>query len=510
MRKLWFIVVILITSFLTACNDQELIQKPSITQPNVDTIVDQTPVPTVEDVEETVLPGTLESLTVTEGFEFELFAIESIPIIKNKYFLIEFKEISYNPVKNEICLVFTYNDPEYVHAKYYMIGREKGTYLTSQQLSYSISKPTGTHGGCFNFMNKEATYEILIGKIDSDDLNPTSYMEAVGSIEFIDKNYNERKKIGRSILAINPSIDYTYDQVPSITLDINIEDVHQIIDTVILQLYDEENDTFEESFTLESSEMSWSEGILSVKDYQIDGLAPYLDYRIKMYISGYNGFEEFEGILVQTRDFKSQNVTDSVGFRRHGFFAEIVNVDVDGTTATLSYVAVNNQSWVSSTDNNPYQFMLRIYDSMDVMRLEKTIDVTKNSTTIPIAYAQIGNRLEIVTDRDDLLIYETTVQPPMPKVELSYIKGSGLYGFITDGVGQVNYILAIVYSSPDENSLDQGEASWFPSTGAFRVALDNYTSFQDLDNVLVFYQISYQTTEGTKFFSRYVWVENQG
>lgn len=520
MKKFFFFMCFFLCfAFLSACSDNKTptqTEEPTVPiEPNEPTLPVETPEePIVSDPTEiisntlvSINSDTLDSVLTTQGFEFNLYAMTHISLIRDKYFYIYFKEIIYQPITNQLCIIFDYHDEDYERARYYMIGQEKGVNLTLQQLSYVKSNQEGEHGGCFNFMNKETTYEIIIGKIDQDDLNPSPMMEAVAFIEFIDHNYSERHKIGSKSLNFDQSLTYTYDSIPSVSLDISVDDQFEIINQVVLGLYEHGTNILLEVYTIELSELKWNNEKLTIDNYVIPNLAPFTDYQVKVYISGHNGIETFTNVLVLNGYFTSQSITYPLGYRRHGFFATIIDVRPNDTETTINYIAVNNQKVISVIDRQPYSFILHIFNDENQLVYQSPIDVSLNSISIPNIYAQIGYKIRIVTDRDDLILNERFIEEPAPRIVINKIQDGILYGKVTEGVESINFISIIIFVGNDLDRVDEVEVSVFSPDGSFTVVLPNYQSYRFYDQVLLFYQINYGSMSSPKFSGRELWVE---
>ncbi|MFU8793682.1 MAG: hypothetical protein ACNA7K_06625 [Acholeplasmataceae bacterium] len=521
MKQLMYVIILVLgLSMLVGCDQSLPVETPiSTPDPTTEPTPDPTIEPTPEPTEEPVLTNdayeglvgvpvsALEEAIVTEGFEFSLYTMETVSLIKDKYFQVHFKEVIYQPVKNRVCIIFDYEDEDYERATYYMVGRKKGSLLTAQQLSFVVSNPTGEHGGCFTFMSEQTTYEILIGKIDKDDLNPTAHMEAVAVMTFTDKNYNQRHKLGTSTLAFGPSMDYTYDQIPSVSLDIVIEDAAQIIDSVVIKLFEESSERLLETHIVPSNLLKWESNRLVIHDYLIDDLAPYVDYRVKVYVTGFNGIETFTEVDLINQTFKSQNITYSKGFRRHGFFAETIRVEPGDTLTTIHYLAVNDQTIVSSSNQEPYTFFLKIYDTDDQMVYETPIDVTKNSIAVPSSYTLIDYKINIVTDRDDIELHEAVIIAPVPQLTLNDIENNILSGQVTFGQAEINFIAFLIYENLNDPHFDEVEITEFTTEGHFSVELSHHQVYQNANQVLVLFIINYGDPLNPQFSSRQVWIE---
>lgn len=449
----------------------------------------------------------LETTSITTGFEFNLYAMQSISLIKDKYFYVYFTGIIYEPVINRVCILFDYQDEDYERANYYMIGRKKGTLLTAQQLTFVVPNETGSHGGCFTFMTEATIYEILIGKIDRDDLQPSTYMEAVAVVEFADSHFSDRYKVGLSTLTFDPSTDYTYDTIPSESLDISIEDADQNITNVELELIEAETNILLETYTIPQTMLTWANDKLFINNFVINDLAPYLDYRVKVYVSGFDGMDDFSSILVQNQRFKSQSITDSGGYRRHGFFAEVITIIPGDVQATMRYIAVNNQQIISSTDQQPYNFVLNVYDTTDQLIFTTILDVTTGTLAIPNPFAEVGNKIKIITDRDDIVLHQSIIETPPPDLHFNLIKNGQLSGIVIQSSETINSIAFFVYLLPESNPIEMFETTTFSDQGEFNEYLMNFRFYQNRDQVLVFYQINYGPVEDPMFFARHVWVQ---
>ena len=515
MKKFFYYCVFLLCfTLLGGCS----IDKPSIETPiqtDEPTLPVETPeqpiISTPTDVTHNTLMSinsdTLNSTNITDGFEFNLFAIRSISLIKDKYFYVYFKEIIYQPITNQLCIIFDYDDEDYERAQYYMIGRDKGTLITLQQLSYIKSNQEGEHGGCFNFMSSEKTYEILIGKIDQDDLNPTAVMEPVAVIEFIDHNYNERHKIGSKNLSYDPSTTYTYDSMPYVSLDMTIDDPHEIINQVVLGLYEPETNHLLETYTIGINYLKWNNEKLIIENYVIPNLAPHTDYHIKVYISGHNGIETFTNVHVLNSYFTSQSITYYNGFRKHGFFAAVTDIKPLDTVTMITYIAVNTGRVISAIDQQPYSLILQVFNDENQLIYHRPLDETVDMLPIPNIYAQIGNKIRIMTDRDDIILTETFIEEPAPKLTIHGINQGNLSGTVTEGLESINFISIFICVGHDLDQVEQIEIETFNPDGSFSVSLPNYQAYQTYEEVLLFYQINYGSMSNPKFSSREEWID---
>lgn len=513
-KRLLILCFIISVLFIGACTQNKPLNEPEtqIEEPSepIETPelpVESDPTEVLTNTLVSIDQNTLESKVITNGFEFSLYAMTHISLIKDKYFYIDFKEIIYQPMLNEICIRFDYHDEDYEQATYYMIGLEKGTHRTLQQLSYIKSNQEGEHGGCFNFMLKETTYQILIGKRDLDDLNPSSSIEPVAIIEFIDHNYHERHKVGSMNLSYDPSTTYTYDSIPYVSLDMTIDDPHEIINQVVLELYEPETNLLLQTYTIEINYLKWNNEKLIIENYAIPNLAPHTDYHIKVYISGHNGIEPFTNVHVLNSYFTSQSITYNNGFRKHGFFAVVTDIKPLDTVTMITYISVNTGRIVSAIDQQPYSFILQVFNDENQLIYHRPLDETVDMLFLPNIYAQIGNKIRIVTDRDDIILTETFIKGPAPRIIVNRIEDGYLYGQVIEGVDSINFITFILFYGTDFIQLDLVEVTTFTQNGSFSIELPNYLSYQHYDQVILFYQIQYGSLSHPSFFSRELWIE---
>jgi len=241
-----------------------------------------------------------------------------------RYFQVEFTSLKYTPIKNEVCFSFDMTDEEFPNATYYLILQEKGSMVTLQQMSFTLGSESTTNGGCFNAMSKEITYEILVGKTDRDDLNPTSYIDAVGSIEFKDPNFDERSKLGNISFEHEALEEYTEDHLPYIKYGLTIGDEDEIISDISIFVYEADFNILVKQIDYNITSVNRNNSNIILRNILIDDLAPNVEYIVYVKINGNDNISDFEDILIRHETVKTPHITFGSGVSYHSLFIDII------------------------------------------------------------------------------------------------------------------------------------------------------------------------------------------
>jgi len=438
-------------------------------------------------------------ISVPDYFSYQLTTIPYVDDGYDKLFNVEFLSLSFTPIKNQVCFTYNLEDSDYAHATYYMILQKKNVMLPLQQQSFAMSSKDGSNGGCFTAMSEETAYEIIIGKVDRDDLNPSTYIEGVASIEFTDTFYDERLKLGTMSLTHDGVEEYTFDSAPFFNYDFSVMDSGESIDVVTVMLYENIFDTLVESKTFEITISQRSGDYVMLNDILFDDLSPNIDYKIKVYISGNDGFDDYSNIYFAGQTITSSRITNNGGVSFDGLYAEILDVSLDENQAIVTYIAKNDGSIVSSLTNQPYTLILKIFDSQDNEKYSTLVDALEDSITVPIEYVDYGDYAKIISNTGDMMFTSWDVLEPAPEIKLSSIS-SGMFSIqVLSGIERVNFIsLDICTSQNLENYITGVGAEEFISGFAYFDFRSNYDII-NRSSVYMFYNISYETTNGTMF-----------
>ncbi len=422
-----------------------------------------------------------------------------------RYFHVEFTDIEYKPFLNELCITFEMDDIEHRNATYYMMLQSETSILTLQQLAFTIGSSTTTHGGCFNAMSKEITYNILIGKVDDDDLNPTDYIEAVASISFKDPNFNERARLESKLLTFDNQIEYTIDELPFINYEITFEDNGVAIEEVKVNLYELDFGSFIEGRTITITEAERNESGVFLPNILFDSLAPNVDYCIVVFISGNDGFDSFDNLRVGRDDFTSGCFNWPCGTSYTDLFAGITSVELTDTEAIINYIALNNGEIVSSGDNEPYEMILSVKDKQGTLKYSILLDSDLTSIRIPIEYVEYWDTIEISSDKDNIHFstFEIAVDPPA--IDISAISNGSFSVNVISGLEDINFISFDFANQIEGMSLTNAEIDIPKSVNT--VHITNYSNISGYTEIYVFYNISYETLDGTKLEQGWILVD---
>jgi len=445
--------------------------------------------------------GTKLNAMVPDGFEYTVTNSQEQSFKLEKYFTVNFTSLSYSPVEGEVCVQFQVEDDDYEHANYYIILQKSNSILTLQQYSFSMNSSANSNGGCFDAITGEETYKILVGKIDEDDLNPTSYIESVAFVSFSDTHFNDRNRIEEISLTHDDIEDETNGEDPSVNYHIRLQD-NNAISKVNIGLYE-----MDYGYLIETKEYIITEnerdsnGIL-LNDVLFDNLAPGVDYKIEIEVTGNDGFDDFSNLNIAKDDFTSGCYNWRCGTAYVEMYAGIINVEVLETEVLVTYTAHNTGVLVSTSDNLPYTMNLVIRDKDHHIKYTIPLDITSVSISLPVEYVNYWDYITIVSDRDGITFatYEVIENPPLVTL-VSVIYGNA--NITIEGNPESINFITIEFLQEENNFQDTAVAEVTnPTENSYRININRYDNIRGLKTVYVFINISYETSNGTKLFQK--------
>ena len=332
----WIFVLLFTVIFLTGCQDNSLVDC-SVTPNNKLCDLIQT--------EDQVIQDSTSISTYASGVEFNIYKYDPQLRLPETYIDVTITDIMYSPLKKQVCFTYFIHDPQYPRATYYIILQEKTSLLTRQQITIFGGTSDFSGRSCVDVTDLTVDYRIVIGKDDSDNLNPIyGYIEGSAWIEFKDIHKNERKQV-----TIKSRSDSTPDttrniQYSSVNYSFQIEDKGQAITEVKLLLKDSFNNTVTTKTYAVDSIRSGSK--ITVVEGSFDFLAPNVDYNVEVHVSGHDGVDDFTdeflfSIYCTSARFLGQPDSDLV-VSYHGLYGVIYDVEETENSVIISYVYSND------------------------------------------------------------------------------------------------------------------------------------------------------------------------
>lgn len=392
---------------LTGCKDKPgLIDDPHIPIDIIPDDPDDSDDPDDPDIpiEDKVIEEKINITTYASGVEFNVFTYNPKYKLPETYIDVEISEIDYSPLRQQVCFWYDIHDKEYARATYYVILQDTQRTLTRQQIVINGGQSHFSGSACVNVADLSLEYRIIIGKDDSDNLNPTyGYIKGSAWIEFSDGNKHKRKLITNKSYSNTTPEETANLKASLVSYSFEIEDLNSAIETIVVVIKDTFNNIVEaKAFT--SSEIRNSENKLKVTNDIFEGLAPNVDYKIDVYAYGNDGVDDFEKAFLFRINAKSsrlmgQTSSDLVS-AFHGLYAVIYEAEETDDSMIISYVYSNED--VISYGEEPEKLYLHmtLYNKDNEVLGTYPMEIGEQSVSIPIVLIEERSRIEITDQRD--------------------------------------------------------------------------------------------------------------
>lgn len=371
-----------------------------------------------------VIEDNLNIITYASGVAFSIFTYNSYFNLPQTYIDVTISDISYSPLRQQVCFSYDIHDPGYARATYYIILQDTVHLLTREQIIVFGGSSDFSGRSCVNVDDKTLDYRIVIGKDDLDNLNPTyGYIEGSAWIEFSDSHKNERKHISIKSYTDTTPDETTDIKYSSVAYSLQIEDLDRTITRLEVYL----RDTFDniiDAKAYDSTEIMVNDKLTITNDF-FSNLAPNVDYKIEVYATGNDGVDDFEDaflfiISCTSSRFPGQSTSHLIS-AYHGLYAVIYDVLETEDSVIVSYV-YSNENMIQFSDNKEKVVLhMTIYDKEHESIETYAMEIGDQSLTIPLEY--IGEDYTIhITDQREVEIFDIYVFYDLdPK---AYIYGS--------------------------------------------------------------------------------------
>ncbi len=324
-----------------------------------------------------------------------------------KYFLAFFSYVDYTPLTKSLTVTVNVSDADYHGAKYYLVGRYQGD-ASEERKHFVFGSSSGSLKYTFDNVNLSRTYEVLVAKTDTDDLNPSMTIFSVCTLEISDPFYDNRSAV--SLLTSNDnSPEYlAYDETPYIDLHIEYSDEDQSITQLALGLYSSYDKTLIEERYVEINSSNWAQGIITLDSILYEDLSPFQEYLVQVYATGNDGVDSFELAILGTYSIAAPTYENSyIEDSFYNLYATITHSEIVGDNAVFYYTALNTGSYVYSDTLEPVTIM--VYASagnINYVSYESeynevfALDLESGSFTIPLEYAKNGAYIRLYDQRN--------------------------------------------------------------------------------------------------------------
>lgn len=424
--RIWIIVFAIFILSLNACTGTSTSDLSTTDLITTQPVVTTNPI-TTDSTGETIDVDTDIIHTYVSDFEVNIFKYSSSFSLPETYMDVEFTNISYNPLRNRICVLFDVYDSEYENADYYAILQGIESPLTYQEIQFFGDGESFSGGACFNIPDRTKDYRIVIGKYDTDNLNlRPGHIEGSAWIEWVDAEYNNRNEI-ESIDINDTTEKYTSDLYDSyVSYDVQINDSSQMITEVMVVLKEPLGNAIDMK-TFDSTDLNSSESYSLLGEF--NGLAPNVDYEIEVYISGNDGVDDFEHIIISSHDLSSAGLegqqdrdyisTDLQSY--HGLYSVIYDYEITETDLVLSYVYVNDEVIIDSNTKEVIEISLKYLNIISNEEEIVPLETGNHTINIPLANLEEGSRVYF-GDQNSSAMYELFYLPKVePFIDIFYV-----------------------------------------------------------------------------------------
>jgi hypothetical protein len=361
-----------------------------------------TEIPTIiDDDEETEIPSipieTVDPSTHIEwpsnyvGYANNISITETVmPFnqrLPQKYFTGTYSNIKYTALTQELCLTAHVIDAEYQRATYYIVGRKAGTsFMGEMRIQFLVSNGIGQKRVCFDRVDLSDAYEVLLTKIDLDDLNPSNALYSVNTLTLIDLKSIERNHITQHSLENLAPLSYEKDESPYISFSSYYNDQGKTIDKVHVVLFDPQNDSVIDFKVIDIDDSYYDQDILKLDSLRFDDVSPGMAYSVQIFADGHDGVDSFEKVTIGNYSYTSSSYDIStINTVFHGLFAAITGIEVVEDTVHIYYAFANSDDITYSDTSLPITLVVTTQVGPYGNSVEETfpLDLNTNYMTFP-------------------------------------------------------------------------------------------------------------------------------
>jgi len=337
--------------------------------------------------------------------------------LPQQFFYASFSSVKYFPITKSLTVTVVIGDADYHGAEYYLVGRYKGS-PSEERKHFVFGESSGQLTYTFDNVDLSNTYEVLVTKVDSDDLNSSSTLFSVCTLELNDPHASERYEVTKESSTNNAPEFLEADEMPFVDVSIVYADEHQAINQLIIALYSNYDKTLISDMTIDIDSSYYDNGFITLDHILFSELSPAQEYIVQIYGSGNDGVDSFtqltlDSLLVVAPAFENCDIEDSF----YNLFAVITKSEVIGDEVVFYYKAINNESYTYSDTHEPVTIMVSAMAGSINETYEHEYNVTFEldpligSFSIPYEYASKGANIRIYDFRNTLEFCNYVVNP---------------------------------------------------------------------------------------------------
>jgi hypothetical protein len=306
-------------------------------------------------------------------------------------------------------------DDQYRNATYYLVGRNVGTTFFGEfRIQFLVPNGTGSKSACFNHVDLSIGYEVLLTKIDRDDLNPSNTLYSVNTLTLNDSKYNMRTYVEQHSIQNDAPQTYGHGEAPYLMFSSHFKDPGRTIDAVHVVLFDPLNKASLEAQVINITESHYDGDILKLDHLRFDGVSPKVKYLIQIFADGNDGVDDFEQITIGHYTYESGSYDIStVNTSHHGLFAAVTGLEVIGEDVYIYYAFENSDDITYSDTKEPITMIMTTFTGKYPNRVEETflLDTTKDHFVLPLSLVKDGLYLSIRDSRFKFSFCDFVISP---------------------------------------------------------------------------------------------------
>jgi hypothetical protein len=345
------------------------------------------------------------------GYASEVYITETImpreQRLPQKYFTGTYANILYSPVTSELCLTAKVYDTDHRNATYYLVGRKQGQeFFGETRVKFLISDGSGSKSYCFPNVDLSQPYEVLLTKVDADDLNPSSTLDSVNTLTITDSKASQRKHVQLESISDQVLTYFLPDEDPYVCFSVMFHDPGKAFKKLTFVLYHSEDKQIVEEKEIIIDDSFYEDDLLKLENITFDlHIAPNFDYGVQILVDGHDGVDEFNDIEIGQYTYTTKTyemASDGTSF--HGLYAVFTGFEIKGDDVYFyyRYDDQGNMAYADTGELPVFVIVTKTGSYPDYIEETFDFDLTKNYFVLPISQVQQGVGLLI---RDQRLKY---------------------------------------------------------------------------------------------------------
>lgn len=472
MKKALTIMCLVLLGLIVSCNSNSQTSTIETTEPqSLFTMVNQS---------ESVWDHEINSSFEDDGsVTFSVFGMTEEQKLPEKHFGAYFYDIEFTPIKDNISFSYCISDEDYQNATYILAMRESNSSVIHTFSTFSIGYKSVSFSSSFKLPLDLNNPEIIIAKIDLDDLNPRGSIDPVAGFNIIDSYKNQRKSLGtQKSTDKTPSETSIQYKVSYAQFDYFLEDPEEVVSKLTFILYDDEYGfNVLDYIEYDRDDILFEDNKLTFRNVMFRNILPEKEYRIGVVITGSNGIIDIENLLYSSFAINEQRFEGDYVVHQD-LYAFISSVEEYSDELVVHHFSFNSGALAYSDTLEAVGLKLCVRRPSGNISYEIDIEPGEAATTISYDNIKADDFLVITDSRGEEVYGVYRLRELEPEVYVYTENGQLCVSIRSDLVTRVN--LDLKYVGTDTELLETHNID-VEETGVYRIDLN----LDDNDNILV-------------------------